>query len=128
MIAMVIAPPYPCFHRRETGYTFRMTERDPQDVLAEREADAAAHEAAGVGGRAPEDEDPARRPVDEAGGGEAEGFEQAEENLRENAEHGQLGPRDPNRDVFTPEEESDLAGGEYAEADDARTADRPDQP
>jgi hypothetical protein len=128
MIAMVIAPSYPCFRRPETGYTFDMAERDPQDVQAEREADAAAHEAAGVGGRAPEDEDPARRPVDEAGGGEAEGFEQAEQDLRENAEHGQLGPRDPNRDVFTPEEESDLAGGEYAEADDSRTVDRPDQP
>jgi hypothetical protein len=69
-----------------------------------------------------------RRPVDEAGGGQAEGFEQAEEDLRENAEHGQLGPRDPGRDAFTPEEESDLAGGEYAEADDARTQDRPDEP
>jgi hypothetical protein len=128
MIAMVIALSYPCFLRPETGYTFAMTELDPQDVHAEREADAGAHEAAGVGGRAPEGEDPARRPVDEAGGGQAEGFEQAEEDLRENAEHRQLGPRDPNRDVFTPEEESDLAGGEYAEADDARTEDRPDQP
>jgi hypothetical protein len=127
MIAMVMPSSYPCFRRPETGYTFGMTERDPRDVHAEREADAAAHEAAGVGGRAPEDEDPARRPVDEAGGGEAEGFEQAEEDLRENAEHGQLGPRDPNRDVFTPEE-SDLTGGEYGEADDARTEDRPDQP
>lgn len=105
-----------------------MIERDPHDVQAEREADAAAHEAAGVGGRAPEDEDPARRPVDEAGGGEAEGFEQAEEDLRENAEHGQLGPRDPNRDAFTPEEESDVADAEYGEADQARTEDRPDQP
>jgi hypothetical protein len=105
-----------------------MTESDPQDVEVQREADAAAHEAAGVGGRAPDDEDPARRPVDEAGGGPAEGFEQAEEDLRENAEHGQLGLRDPGRDAFTPEEESDLAGGEYAEADDARTQDRPDEP
>lgn len=105
-----------------------MIERDPHDVQAEREADAAAHEAAGVGGRAPEDEDPARRPVDAAGGGEAEGFEQAEEDLRESAEHGQLGPRDPNRDAFTPEEESDVADAEYGEADQARTEDRPDQP
>jgi hypothetical protein len=105
-----------------------MTERDPQDAQVQREADAAAHEAARVGGRAPDDEDPARRPVDEAGGGQAEGFEQAEEDLRENAEHGQLRPRDPGRDAFTPEEESDLAGGEYAEADDARTEDRPDEP
>jgi hypothetical protein len=103
-----------------------MSEQDPQN--ARNEAEAAAHEAAGIGGRAPEDEDPARRPVDEAGGGEAEGFEQAEEDLRENAEHGELNPRDPNRDAFTPEEESDLSGAEYAEADEARTADRPDEP
>jgi hypothetical protein len=73
------------------------SERDPQDLRAARETEAAAHEAGGVGGRAPADEDPARRPVDEAGGGEAEGFERAEEDLRENAEHGQLGPRDPRR-------------------------------
>jgi hypothetical protein len=105
-----------------------MAEPDPQDVQAQREAGAAAHEAAGIGGRAPDDEAPARRPVDEAGGGEAEGFEQAEQDLRENAEHGQLGPRDPNRDVFTPEEESDLSDAEYGEADDARTEDRPDEP
>jgi hypothetical protein len=104
-----------------------MTESEPRDDLAEREAEAAAHEAAGVGGRAPEDEDPARRPVEEAGGGEAEGFEQAEADLRENAEHGQLGPRDPNRDAFTGEVESDLAGAEYAEPDDVRTPDRPDE-
>ena len=105
-----------------------MAERDPQDVQARREAEAAAHEAAGIGGRAPDNEDPARRPVDEAGGGEAEGFEQAEEDLRENAEHGRLGPRDPNRDAFTPEEQSDVANAEYAEADDARTEDRTDEP
>ena len=97
-------------------------------MQARREAEAAAHEAAGIGGRAPDNEDPARRPVDEAGGGEAEGFEQAEEDLRENAEHGQLGPRDPNRDAFTPEKQSDVANVEYAEADDARTEDRPDEP
>ncbi len=104
-----------------------MSERDPDDAKVEQEAEAAAHEAAGVGGRAPADEDdPARRAVDESGGGVAEGFEQAEEQLRENAEHGELGPRDPNRDAFTPEEESDVAGIEYAEADDARTSDRPD--
>jgi hypothetical protein len=124
---MVMAPSYPCFHRPETGYTFGMAERDPQDAQVEREADAAAHEAAGIGGRAPDDEDPARRPVDEAGGGQAEGFEQAEEDLRENAEHGQLGPRDPNRDAFSAEAESDLSGAEYGEADDVRTEDRPDE-
>jgi hypothetical protein len=104
-----------------------MTEQDPQDLRIEREAEAAAHEAGGIGGRAPSDEDPARRPVNEAGGGEAEGFEQAEEDLRENAEHGELNPRDPKRDAFTPEAESDLSGAEYGEGDDARTRDRPDE-
>ena len=104
-----------------------MSERDPDDAKVEQEAEAAAHEAAGVGGRAPgDDNDPARRAIVEAGAGEAEGFEQAEQELRENAEHGELGPRDPNRDAFTPEVESDIADIEYAEADDARTADRPD--
>jgi hypothetical protein len=127
MIAMVMAGWYPCFRSPETGNRNRMTERDPQDAQAEREAEAAAHEAGGIGGRAPEDEDPARRPVDEAGGGEAEGFERAEQNLRDNAEHGEINPRDPIRDSFTPEEESDLAGSEYGEADDARTQDRPDE-
>jgi len=104
-----------------------MTERDPQDVQADRETQAAAEEAAAVGGRAPDDEDPERRPVEEAGGGEAEGYEQAEADLRENAEHGELNPRDPTRDMFTPEEESDRAKVEYGEADDARTHDRPDE-
>jgi hypothetical protein len=33
--------------------------------------------------------DPAFEAVDEAGGGEQEGFEQSEELLRENAEHGE---------------------------------------
>jgi hypothetical protein len=75
--------------------------------------------------RDPADHDPAMEPVEEAGGGESEGFEQAEEDLRENAEHGSLGPRDPNRDALTPEEESDLADAEYGEADEARARDRP---
>ena len=104
-----------------------MSERDPQDVQVDREAQAAADEAGRIGGRAPDDEDPERRPVEEAGGGEAEGFEQAEEELRENAEQGQLSARDLSRDTFTPEEESDLSGAEYGEADDARTHDRPDE-
>ncbi len=104
-----------------------MTERDPQDIRDNREAEAAAYEAGAIGGRAPGDEDPARRPVDEAGGGEAEGFELAEEDLRENAEHGAVHLRDPSRDAFTGERESDLSGAEYGEGDDARTHDRPDE-
>ena len=54
-----------------------------------RETEAAAREAAGIGGIAgDEDLDPAERPVLEGGGGQAEGFEQAEELLIEHASHG----------------------------------------
>jgi len=53
-----------------------------------RQAELAAREAAGIGGLAPEGEDPAQRPLREAGEGEAEGFEQAEEQLVERASHG----------------------------------------
>jgi hypothetical protein len=53
------------------------------------EVDAAAAEAAGIGGiSGEEDLPPAQRPVAEAGGGEAEGFEDAEALLIEHATHG----------------------------------------
>jgi hypothetical protein len=62
-----------------------MAERDEQFV--QHEEDAAASEAGAIGGRTPEDADPERRPVNEAGGGEAEGFEDAEAALIDHAEH-----------------------------------------
>jgi hypothetical protein len=87
-------------------------ERDP---IADEEADAAAAEAARVGGPAPDDgvDDPAQRPLVEGGEGEAEGFELAEEELIDNAEHGDQ-KRFPNRDAPPPEEPS---GAVYGEAD-----------
>ncbi len=55
----------------------------------EQEELAAAREAGAIGGVAgDEDLDPARRPVQEGGGGEAEGFEEAEAFLIEHASHG----------------------------------------
>jgi hypothetical protein len=52
------------------------------------EADEAAKEAADIGGEAgDEDLDPAERAVIEAGGGESEGFDQAEQLLIEHASH-----------------------------------------
>lgn len=55
----------------------------------EQEERAAAREAAAIGGVAgDEDLDPAQRPVREGGGGEAEGFEEAEAFLIEHATHG----------------------------------------
>jgi hypothetical protein len=68
--------------------------------------------------------DPAWQPVEEAGGGESEGFEQAERELIEHAEHGDPAP-DPSTEAFPPEEE---AGGEPGEADDVRPPDGPDTP
>jgi hypothetical protein len=99
-------------------------ERDPIERDAEAEADAAAAEAGEVGGRAPDDPDPAGQPLREAGGGEAEGFEQAEDELREHAEHGEPAP-DPEAEAFTPEAESDReAGAARGEPDEPRSSER----
>jgi len=54
----------------------------------QQETEQAAREAAEIGGRGGTDErDPAMRPVEEAGGGEAEGFEESERALIEHASH-----------------------------------------
>jgi hypothetical protein len=71
---------------------------DRHDPLADAEAEAAAAEAAAIGGTPTrEDEtylpdDPAMVPVYEGGGGEQEGFEMAEGELIEHAEHGPATP------------------------------------
>src|SRR3954464_3713958 len=81
-----------------------------------KEADAAASAAGAIGGRAgDEDVDPAERPLQEAGEGEAEGFELAEADLVESAETG-LNWIDPVHAAFPAESE----GGSpavYGEAD-----------
>jgi len=86
------------------------TERDP---IAEEEAEAAAAEARRIGGPAPDDQvdDPAERPLVEGGEGVAEGFELAEEELIDNASHGDQ-KRFPDRDAGSPEEPTDAAFGE----------------
>ena len=90
---------------------------DRDDPLVEAETAAAAREAGALGGRPYGDpSDPAMAPVREAGGGEAEGFEDAEERLIDNAEHGDAAP-DPYDAAFTAEAESDLSGAAYGEAD-----------
>jgi hypothetical protein len=59
----------------------------------QEEAELAASEAAQIGGQAgDEDLDPAQRAVQEAGGGEAEGFEDAEAALIDHASHGDQEP------------------------------------
>lgn len=61
--------------------------------------------------------DPAWAPVEEAGGGESEGFEQAERELIDHAEHGEYGHLS---DPVRPEAES---GAEYGEADSEQKPD-----
>jgi hypothetical protein len=70
----------------------------------------------------PADHDPAFDAVNEAGGGESEGFELAEEELIEHASHGD---EHGTSIIFqhaqhTPEEETDV---EYGEADDEQPGD-----
>ena len=100
-----------------------MSER-PDDLVDEEEA-AAAAEARRIGGTAGDEDDfdPEMRPVYEAGGGEQEGFEQAEHDLIDNAQHGD-GRGDPLNDAFTPEAESDRSTADYGEADEESGPDR----
>jgi hypothetical protein len=100
-----------------------MTEETPDDPLVDEEAEAAAAEAAGIGGAKPDYyTDESHRALEESGEGEAEGFELAEEDLIEEASHGDE-KRSPEVDAFTPELESDVADSVYGEADDVEEPD-----
>jgi hypothetical protein len=89
-------------------------ERD-EDFVEEEEAEA-AQEAAAIGGvREPDTDDPAEEPLVEAGEGEAEGFELAQKDLADIAEHGDE-HRFPDG-MAQPEEPQDP--DEYGEADEA---------
>ena len=67
-----------------------------------------------------DERDPARIPVEEAGGGVAEGFEAAEEMLRDNAEHREPGGN-PKYDAPPPE--PDASDAVHGEADHAESQD-----
>jgi hypothetical protein len=85
-------------------------ERD--EAFVEEEEEEAALEAARVGGDAPRDaDDPADQPLAEAGEGESEGFEIAEEELEEHASHGDQ-HRFPDSVVPDPEEPQPAEYGE----------------
>jgi hypothetical protein len=80
----------------------------------QREIQAAEAEARRIGGKVtPLSDDPAREPLEEAGEGEAEGFEQAERRLEDIAAHGDQ-HRFPDRDVRDAE---DPETAEHGEAD-----------
>ncbi|HXB15819.1 MAG TPA: hypothetical protein VNV44_08755 [Solirubrobacteraceae bacterium] len=112
-----------------------MEEETPEE---REQAELAAREAAGIGGGAPPGAaeplqkeldgtlDPALRPVYEAGGGEAEGFEDAEELLTEHASHGD--ERSAHRvlhDAGASEEA--IPGSAYGEADREHSSGREDE-
>jgi hypothetical protein len=96
-------------------------EKDTDELLADRqlvqeEADAAAAEAGHVGGDAPiESDDPAQQPLIEAGQGESEGFELAEQKLVDIASHGDQ-HRFPDSVVPPPEEPESAERGEADQA------------
>lgn len=96
-------------------------EKERDDPVLREEEEAAAAEAARIGGRSGmEGMDEAERASAEHGGGEAEGFEEAERLLEEEATHGDE-LVDPLRDAGAVEEEEDP--GSYGEADDVRPPD-----
>jgi hypothetical protein len=98
------------------------------DPVREQE-EAAAAEAAAIGGRVssepPDQEHPdeAARPVAEAGGGEAEGFEEAESLLVEHASHGdQHAARRAIEDA--PDEPDDARAAQAGDPDMERSSER----
>lgn len=105
-----------------------MDEREQDREFVDHEEAAAAAEAARIGGRLDSDDeriDPAQRPLREAGEGEAEGFELAEEELVEYASHADHGP-DPTNMAAEPEVESDRVTAVDGEADEFRSSERED--
>ena len=91
-----------------------MDRSDERHVREEEEA--AAREAGMIGGRSGDQElDPAERPLVEAGEGEAEGFEVAEQDLIDHATY-QDGEGIPELDQLGSEEERDPAT--YGEPDE----------
>ena len=96
---------------------------DDRSTIREEE-EAAAAEARRIGGRSGmEGMDEAERASAEHGGGEAEGFEEAEELLEGQASHGDPAV-DPLADAPDPEIDEELA--EYGEADEIESTEMPD--
>jgi hypothetical protein len=105
-------------------------DREPppaDDPLLRREERAAAAEAGEIGGPGAEPEgDEASRPLEEAGQGEAEGFEQSERDLVEQASHGDGGST-PETDAFPPEDDRAAPSGEPDEVDPTEVVSDPQE-
>ncbi len=94
---------------------------------AREQAEQAAAEAAAIGGSPTSDpteaeREPARRPLVEAGEGEAEGFELAEDELVEKASHGDQ--HAARRAIEDSSDQQDARAAESGEADFERSSER----
>jgi len=110
---------------REPSETHRR-EQTPDEQLVREQEDAAAAEAGSIGGRRPsgDERSEAMRALEEAGEGEAEGFEESERELVEHASHGDPAP-DPSAAAGEAEnEEAEEATVEYADADHFESSER----
>ncbi len=117
---------------REEGARAAQENVGDEEFVAEEEARAAA-EAARIGGQVSaephpiEEVDEAQRPLVEAGEGESEGFEQAEEELIEHASHGdQHAARRAIEDAPLEESDDARAAGS-GEADFERSSENEDE-
>lgn len=98
---------------------------EPDPPYEQEEADLAGSEAAMIGGIAGDETlDPAERAVREGGGGEAEGFEEAESALIEHASHGdQQSAHVVLHDEGAPEQNDRLdSQNDYGEPDHERSS------
>ncbi len=96
--------------------------QDRDEDLVHREEEAAAAEAAAIGGQGSDEDLPdAERPLAEAGEGYAEGFEESERELIENATHDADAP-DPRELAGEPEAED--PGATYGEPDHISSTER----
>src|SRR5439155_20325498 len=113
--------------QREGDRAERREDEHQDDRAVRREAEAAAAEAARIGGAGGQDSDgdPAWAPIEEAGGGEAEGFEQAEEALIEHASHGDQQSTHVVLHDRGPAEEEAAGMAADGEADHERSSERP---
>lgn len=113
----------PSGHRRLQDNRNESRDDDP---LAAREAKLAAAEAGAIGGRVSDEQrigknwdDEAMRPLREAGEGESEGFELAEEELIEHASHGdQHAARRILEDAPESSDDSRASGGGEADEEE----------
>ena len=98
-----------------------MTERDPIEREIEQEEELAGAEAAEIGGvSGMEDFPEEERPLAEGGEGESEGFELAEEELRQRASH-EDDHGNPLTDRPDPEEPGGARSDVYGDADDFKS-------